>query len=63
MRLLLSQKALDRLAQYIKESDDVSHEQDFHFYLDENLAATVSCLKDIVPIAKKDLIIKRLLKT
>ena len=60
---LLSQKALDRLAQYMKESDDVSHEQDFYFYLDENLAATVSCLKDIVPIAKEDLRIKRFLKT
>ncbi|MHC4113030.1 MAG: hypothetical protein ACYSWZ_17470 [Planctomycetota bacterium] len=60
---LLSQKALDRLSQYMKEKDDVSNEQDFYFYLNENLAATVSCLKDIVPIAKEDLRIKRFLKT
>lgn len=60
---LLSRKALVRLEQYMKESDAVSHEQDFYFYLDENLAATVSCLKDIVPIAKEDLRIKRFLKT
>ena len=60
---LLSQKALDRLAQYMKESDDVSHEQSFYSYLDENLAATISCLKDIIPIAKEDLRMKRSLKT
>ncbi len=60
---LLSRKALDRLAQYMKESDAVSHEQDWYSYLDEHLAATLSCLKDIVPIAKKDLMMKRFLKT
>jgi len=60
---LLSQKALDRLGQYMKESDAVSQNQDRYSYLDEHLAATIRCLEDIVPIAKEDLKAKGFIKT
>jgi len=60
---LFSEKALDRLSQYIRETDAVSKQQSYYCYLDDHLAATVSCLKDIVPIARKDLRMKGLLKT
>lgn len=52
---LLSDKALKRLKKHLQEAEDVSKEQDFYSYLDEDLAAINRCLKDIIPIAKEEL--------
>jgi hypothetical protein len=60
---LLSENAIDRLEKYMNEINSVSREQAFDSYLDENIAATGSCLNDIVPIAKEDLKTEGILKT
>ncbi len=52
---LLSEQALCRLKQYQKEAKEASYTTDWIEYLQGDLAATDSCLKEIIEIAKKDL--------
>ena len=52
---LLSDEALSRLKQYQKDMEKASDTQMWFEYLEEDLAATSNCLKDLIQIAKKDL--------
>ena len=52
---LLSDEALSRLKQYQKDMEKASGTQMWFEYLEEDLAATSNCLKDLIQIAKKDL--------
>ena len=52
---LLSEKAMKRLKRYKKEESRASEEHTWFEHLDADLAATASCLKDMVEIAGRDL--------
>lgn len=52
---LLSDEAHARLKQYVKQSKVASNSQSWYEYLEADLAATESCLTDLIRIAKKDL--------
>ena len=52
---LLSEEAMERLKRYKKEESRASEEHTWFEYLDADLAATASCLKDMVEIARRDL--------
>ena len=52
---LLSTEARDRIRKYRQEAHEASNTTDWVTYLDGDLAATGSCLEDIVKIARKDL--------
>jgi hypothetical protein len=59
---ILSPDAIVCLEQYLKEIEDAEETNNFYNYLDNDLAAIKNCLRDIIPIAKKDLKINWLLK-
>lgn len=52
---ILSKKAIDRLMRYKKEEEAAGETQMWQEYLVADLAATTSCLKDLIQIAKEDL--------
>jgi hypothetical protein len=52
---LLSDEALSRLKQYQKDMEKASDTRSWFEYVDEDLAATGNCLKDLIQIAKRDL--------
>ena len=53
---LLTKEAVDRLKKYNKEEDDLAKkEKSAERYFDADLAATSSCLDDLIGLAKKDL--------
>jgi len=56
--LIISDEAITRLTVHQEELSSASRSNDFFDYLDHSLAATASCLKDLIPIAKRDLKIK-----
>lgn len=52
---LLSPEARDRIRRYRQEASAASNTTDWITYLDGDLAATSSCLEDMVKIARKEL--------
>lgn len=52
---LLSTEARDRIRRYRQEASAAKNTNDWIVYLEDDLAATSSCLEDLVKIARKDL--------
>jgi hypothetical protein len=52
---IFSDEALARLQKYQKESEEAGNHQSWFEYLEADLAATDSCLKDLIQIAKRDI--------
>lgn len=52
---LLGEEALERLRRYQKEAKEASNTTSWHKYLEDDWAATNSCLENIIQIAKQDL--------
>jgi hypothetical protein len=55
---LLCDEALSRLVLYQKEARAASHTPDWGQFVDDTIAVTDRCIKDIIRIAKKDLRIR-----
>ncbi len=52
---LLSDKAMERLYQYMNESSEAEDVAEFFTHLDKDYQATKSCIDDLILIAKDDL--------